>query len=131
MSMLDQLTARRLAAIPAVDDAAGYFDLELHLVRQRSFSTRTFGPGARIEGVCDHITKELVEVKESGGDLKEWVDVIILAFDGALRSGANPREIINALVAKQTKNEGRAWPDWRTAAPGKAIEHDRSVGEAD
>lgn len=30
-----------------------------------------------------------------------------------------------ALEAKQTKNEGRQWPDWRTAQPGKAIEHVR------
>ena len=128
MTMLDQHTARRIADNLAIDDdsAAGYFDLELHLVRQRLFSERTFGPGARVDGVCDHITKELIEVKDSGGDLKEWGDVIILAFDGALRSGAGPREIISALVAKQTKNEGRRWPDWRTAAPGKAIEHDRS-----
>jgi hypothetical protein len=33
-----------------------------------------------------------------------------------------------ALKAKQTKNENREWPDWRTAAPGKAIEHIRSEG---
>lgn len=31
-----------------------------------------------------------------------------------------------AIVAKQTKNEGRVWPDWRTADPNAAIEHDRS-----
>lgn len=51
---------------------------------------------------------------------------MILAFDGALRSGHSPRRIISALVAKQAKNESREWPDWRTAAPGKAIEHIRA-----
>lgn len=102
------------------------FSLEAHLQRQADFSQRTFGPGARVEGVTDHIAKELKEVRDSGGDLKEWVDVIILGFDGALRSGATPAQVIDAIVAKQTKNEGRAWPDWRTADPGKAIEHDRT-----
>jgi hypothetical protein len=129
MSMLGQDTAKKLAdSLGAANDqdAAGYFDLELHLLRQRRFSENTFGPGARVEGVTDHIAKELVEVRESGGALAEWVDVIILAFDGAWRSGAHPREIINAMVAKQAKNEGRRWPDWRTAPAGKAIEHDRS-----
>lgn len=32
---------------------------------------------------------------------------------------------MTGIVAKQTKNEGRTWPDWRSAAPGKAIEHVR------
>lgn len=102
------------------------FSLEAHLKRQAEFSARTFGPGARVDGVTDHIAKELKEVRDSGGDLKEWVDVIILGFDGALRSGATPAQVIEAIVAKQTKNESRTWPDWRTAEPGKAIEHDRT-----
>lgn len=130
MTMLSQDTSKKLAdSLGAANDldAAGYFDLEGHLHRQRRFSEATFGPGARVDGVTDHIAKELVEVRESGGALAEWIDVIILAFDGAWRSGAQPREIINAIVAKQTKNEGRSWPDWRTAPAGKAIEHDRSA----
>lgn len=102
------------------------FDLVDHLRRQINFSVCTFGPGARTAGVCDHIRKELVEVQESGGSLAEWVDVIILALDGAWRSGASPEQIAQAVQAKQTKNEGRKWPDWRTQDPTKAIEHDRS-----
>lgn len=103
------------------------FDLVTHLRRQIEFSERTFGPGSRVSGVCDHIRKELIEVEAEGGPLSEWVDVIILAFDGAWRSGASPEEIVTAIVAKQIKNEGRKWPDWRTATPGKAIEHDRTA----
>jgi hypothetical protein len=103
------------------------FDLVAHLRRQKEFSERTFGPGTRLEGLTDHISKELNEVRDSGGELAEWVDVIILALDGAWRSGASPEQIAAAIVAKQTKNEGRTWPDWRAAAPGKAIEHDRTV----
>lgn len=103
------------------------FDLIAHLYRQREFSERTFGPGARLEGVTDHITKELIEVRDSGGALAEWVDVILLALDGAWRSGASPEEITFAIASKQLRNESRTWPDWRTAEPGKAIEHDRAA----
>lgn len=104
-------------------------DLVAHLYRQAAFSARTFGPGARTEGVCDHIRKELAEVVESGGSLAEWVDLVILALDGAWRSGATPEEVAFAIVAKQSKNEARTWPDWRTADPGKAIEHQRAPFE--
>lgn len=107
----------------------GSFDLVAHLHRQRAFSERAFGPGARTAGVLDHIRKELTEVEADPGDVYEWVDLVILALDGAWRAGHQPQAIVDALVAKQTKNEGRTWPDWRTADPTKAIEHDRS-GEA-
>lgn len=102
------------------------FDLVAHLHRQREFSERTFGPGARTAGVLDHIRKELAEVEASPGDVTEWVDLVILALDGAWRAGHQPQAIVDALVAKQERNEGRTWPDWRTADPSKAIEHDRT-----
>jgi hypothetical protein len=98
-----------------------------HLQRQREFSARTFGPGQRTDGVLDHITKELDEIRADPCDVSEWVDVIILAFDGAWRAGWEPQQIIDAIVAKQQQNERRTWPDWRTADPGKAIEHVRST----
>lgn len=103
------------------------FDLQSHLQRQREWSERTFGPGDRSAGVVDHIRKELREIESDPGDLREWIDVVILALDGAWRSGASPEEIIQALDAKQRKNEAREWPDWRTADPHKAIEHVRGA----
>lgn len=110
------------------------FDLVTHLHRQRAFSLHTFGPGDRTAGVCDHIRKELVEVQDDAGaglpTLDEWVDVIILGFDGAWRSGATPEQIVQAIEAKQKKNEGRKWPDWRDQDPTKAIEHDRTADAA-
>lgn len=120
-------------------------DLVAHLRRQSEFSLRTFGPGSRSVGIADHIEKELREVREAAAAaanaelsgsldkshrdelLAEWIDVAILAFDGAWRTGASPEEIVMALRAKQVKNEARKWPDWRTADPNKAIEHDRSA----
>lgn len=117
------------------------FDLYQHLLRQIAFSRATFGPDARTAGVIDHIRKELVEVEESGGDPEEWVDVVILGLDGltrAIRARYMPEtiaafahcihedvaeEACTLILEKQNKNELRDWPDWRTAAPDKAITH--------
>lgn len=104
---------------PAVIDAA-------HLERQIGFSSATFGPGPRTKGVVDHIRKELVEIEADPTDLYEWVDVIILGFDGAWRAGHEPQEIIDAIKNKLARNEKRKWPDWRTADLDKAIEHVRA-----
>src|SRR5688572_4050611 len=87
------------------------FDLIEHLDRQRDFSLRTFGPGHRSQGVVDHIRKELIEIEAEPLDLSEWVDVILLALDGAWRAGHSPLAIAQGIAAKQAKNEQRAWPD--------------------
>lgn len=102
---------------PAIDAA--------HLERQRQWSEQTFGPGSRLLGVLDHIRKELVEIEQDPTDVEEWVDVLILAFDGAWRAGWEPQQIIDAIKAKQAKNEAREWPDWRTMSQDHAIEHVR------
>ena len=111
-------------------------DLKQHLLRQMAFSHATFGPGARTGGVADHIRKELDEVLASGGSAAEWVDVVILALDGLTRQLTycnGPRSCperaagvaCDMILGKQTRNEARDWPDWRTASPDKAIEHVR------
>lgn len=110
-----------------------------HICRQIVFSRSTFGPGDREKGVIDHIRKELVEIENAPTPelkLKEWIDVIILAIDGAWRclsvtNGGNfdtvaAIRICDEIEAKQQKNENRVWPDWRTMPTDKAIEHDRS-----
>jgi hypothetical protein len=101
------------------------FNFEAHLQRQHDFSVRTFGPAFRPKGIVDHIRRELAEIEADPEDLSEWIDVVILGLDGALKGGHTPAEIVDALVAKQTRNEARTWPDWRTADPDKAIEHVR------
>lgn len=105
------------------------FDLISHLARQIAWSKRTFGPGERAKGVVDHIRKELIEIERAPGDLEEWIDVAILAFDGAWRSGATPEEIAAAMLEKQIKNEKRIWPDWRKMPKDKAIEHEKEWRE--
>jgi len=98
------------------------FDLIRHVNRQREFSVNTFGPGPRSGGIVAHIRKELIEIEAEPRDLEEWIDVVLLALDGAWRAGYAPSEIAMALEAKQNKNEQREWPDWRTVGD-EAIEH--------
>lgn len=117
-----------------------------HLRRQAAFSRATFGPGARTERVSDHIRKELLEVANATSEAdrsKEWTDVVILGLDGLWRSCAEQLRSIGAgeptssevadmacrlIREKQDRNEVRTWPDWRTADPNQAIEHDRTRG---
>lgn len=121
-------------------------DLEQHLKRQIAFSKGTFGPGSRQSGVTDHIMQELEEIKDGDNDPREWVDVVLLAMDGLWRSIAYDKEgrhleqygslmshwdnipkiAVTLVQEKQSRNEQRDWPDWRTADPNKAINHDRS-----
>ncbi|WP_230411793.1 dATP/dGTP pyrophosphohydrolase domain-containing protein [Denitromonas iodatirespirans] len=120
--------------IAAIDDlitsntlGVPQFDLVAHLHRQKAFSLEAFGPGIRTQGVCDHIRKELLEIEANPEDIMEWIDVVLLALDGAWRCGIRPEWIAYCLDDKQTINESRTWPDWRTADPGKAIEHVRGA----
>ena len=111
-------------------------DLKQHLLRQMAWSHATFGPGQRLEGLLDHLRKELVEVEESNGSPEEWVDVVILALDGLTRSiiftdsidhRADPefssQQACTLIKVKQSRNEAREWPDFRVADKNKAIEH--------
>lgn len=111
------------------EEAAKAIDAE-HLAHQREWSRATFGPGTRLLGVLDHIRKELAEIEADPTDLGEWVDVVILAFDGAWRAGWEPEQIIAAVKAKQARNEARTWPDWRGRSEDEAIEHDRTTDPA-
>ena len=95
----------------------------LHLYNQRSWSKNTFGPDFRYEGIINHIKKELDEILEDPHDLEEWIDVVILALDGAWRAGYEPEEIIQAFHRKIKKNKNRSWPDWRQYNDDRPIEH--------
>ena len=106
-----------------------------HLVDQIGWSHETFGPGMRTEGVLDHMRKEMIEVADDPRDLEEWIDLVMLAMDGAwrcmeggtLKPEIRAEKVRDALRAKLLKNKQRAWPDWRTADPNKAIEHKRKA----
>lgn len=90
---------------------------------QRRWSRATFGPGPRPAGTIAHIRKELAEIEANPTDVVEWVDVAILALDGAWRAGHSPRAIARALLDKQQRNRDRKWPAVGTVADDKPIEH--------
>lgn len=96
-----------------------------HINRQKEWSLKTFGPGRKYLEILDHIASELFEVARAPTDVEEWIDVVILALDGAWRAGYTPEEVATALRAKQELNESRQWPDWKDHQEGKAIEHIR------
>lgn len=103
-----------------------------HLRRQREWSRETFGPGKRLKGVLAHLRKEVDEVEASGGlDLTEWIDLMVLAVDGAQRQGYTDAQIIEEYLAKMEENYSREWPDWRKFSEDEPIEHVRTEPATD
>lgn len=99
--------------------------------RQFLWSFRTFGPAANTESICSHIEQELTEIRKNPKDLEEWIDIIILGLDGALRcQGAGKvvaDDIRDALELKLEKNKRRSWII--PTDPTQPIEHDRTKEE--
>lgn len=93
------------------------------LRRKNRWSQETFGPGERINGLCDHIIEELEEIKKDPSDIYEWVDVIFLALDGPARQGYSPEELAAAMEEKLKINKAREWPDWQELPEDVAVNH--------
>lgn len=92
-------------------------DLVTHLTRQAAASRLTFGPGARTNGVLDHIEKEAKEVRHArdkndiDGMAEEWVDIAILGLDGLLRAVRQRMERdANRIALERDPAYGRAKP---------------------
>ena len=85
--------------------------LKLYIGKHRAWSMKTFGAGYRTVGLIKHIQSELKEIEENPMELDEWVDVMILAIDGAWRAGYSPNQIVKALKKKQKVNFARKWPE--------------------
>lgn len=102
-------------------------DFDAFLARHWAWSESTFGHGRQTLGLTEHIEKEIIEIRAKPDDLKEWIDVMILAIDGYLRHGGTPTNLMRDLAAKQAENMARTWP-----APGSAdhaVEHVRDESE--
>lgn len=102
-------------------------DLEAYLAVQKGWSAIVFGEGPRVEGICKHIESELKEVRANPSDVTEWVDIVILALDGAWRAGYSPAEVCEALHAKQNINLDRQWKP--ITSDGEPIFHIRDPKE--
>jgi hypothetical protein len=124
MALRQRLDAAEASA-KRMDSLARFFDSKME------WSVQVFGPGNSYSGIVEHIRKELNEIELKPSDLEEWIDVVLLAMDGAWRSaGASGHIFVAGILAKDEKNRKRKWPDWRTLAPGQVSEHVREVGEA-
>lgn len=94
-----------------------------YVEEQKEWALETFGPGDDISGLLEHIKKEVKEIEQAPQDVEEWIDIIILAIEGAWRSGAKPWFIEQTLEHKLEKNRARKWPDLDSIKAGEPIEH--------
>lgn len=99
-----------LEASKSMETLEGRLPLKRFLEDQKTWSSVVFGPGKRHVGIGKHICKEL---NEAESDPHEWINVILLALDGANRAGLSPEQIVGGLVQKQHVNKGRKWPAWQ------------------
>lgn len=99
------------------------FNLKHYIERHIEWSNRVFGPEFRCEGLCRHIEKEVNEIRAEPKDLEEWIDVIILAIDGAWRAGYTSFDIVQQLKKKQLVNFNRKWEI--PTDPDEPMEHIR------
>lgn len=96
-------TLREQLAAATRDREAGGPDFDLlHELRDRHipWSLSTFGPGKRTVGISEHIRSELLEIAANPDDVYEWIDVAILALDGAWRCGGSAEVVAVALWHK-------------------------------
>lgn len=101
-------------------------NLETYLNNHRNWSLEKLGPGSHVKSLIAHIGKELAEIEAAPTDLYEWIDVVILALDGAWRAGYSPKDICTALATKQRRNMARELPDPKAHPEGAPFQH---VGE--
>lgn len=84
---------RRVREEAGAEALAGVFD------RRAAWSLRTFGAGDKYKGVVEHIRRELAEIEADPSSLVEWVDVVMLAMDGALERESGAAAMQAALSA--------------------------------
>jgi hypothetical protein len=125
---MEKPTEQRAAERGADSCAAHGSTLADYIKRQEEWSGKTFGHGVRTKGITAHIRKELLEIEAAPKDVEEWIDVVILALDGAWRAGYSPEQICDALDAKQAKNFLRTYP--MPISDDHPSEHIREVSNA-
>lgn len=91
------------------------------LTREKRWSAATFGPGRHTNGLTKHIEKECAEVRGKPADLIEWVDIMMLAWDGFWRAGGTVDDLPRVFGEKLAVNEARQWP--AVTSEDEPIEH--------
>jgi len=93
---------------------------------QKIWAMKTFGEGMHTAGLLKHIGKECNEIHRAPYDTEEWCDVLILAMEGAWRSGVSPKEVEAILKEKLRKIQLRSYPAATDRVDGEPIEHLRA-----
>lgn len=112
-------------------DSEGAALMLLFFKSQQVWSYETFGPPEHRGpvGPLKHLAKEAMEAYKESDRVKrrkEIADTLFLSWDAAHRDGMTMGELAGIALAKLQENKERVWPDWRTADPNEAVEHDRS-----
>lgn len=100
-------------------------DWRASLEQQFQADRQAFGEEADPLGVLPTIRFNLELVDQDPDNLVAWLSIVCLAFEGGRLTGATADELLATLADKFARNQSRVWPDWRTFAPDRPIEHDR------
>ena len=65
----------------------------------RRWQRKQFGESRNIDGVIKHLRKEILEAENTYNE-NEWCDIVLLACQGAWRSGWSPWSFTLALWSK-------------------------------
>ena len=73
------------------------------LQTQKEFSFKTFGPKGRTPGLISHIEEELKDIDRGNFNVFQgWMDVVLLAFEGALmQADGDVTAVADALLSQQ------------------------------
>lgn len=106
-------------------------DLATLFTRQFEWSLNTFGGDYRTAGLIAHLRKELLEIEADPTDAVEWIDVALLALDGAWRcqkiTGARVAQL---MVEKMAKNRARKWSVAKGDEPSEHVRDDQAPADA-
>ncbi len=86
-----------------------YFNIKEFFDTKLAWSRDTYGDLSS-KTIIDHLHKEIIEASYDPKDILEWVDIILLAIDGAGRfANADGATFVEALKKKFEINRKRTW----------------------
>lgn len=84
--------------------------IERFFQAKTAWSAETFGTDYPTEAIARHIELELVEIRENPSDLLEWIDVVMLGFEGYWRNGGASVNLTPDLWRKLEICKQRSYP---------------------
>src|SRR6185369_12898305 len=81
-----------------------WFDFVAFFNEKMRWSRETFGRTLPWAGIIKHLRKEIDEAEKEPLCLSEWIDIVLVAIDGAGRAGYDGAAFAAALVDKLQTN---------------------------